>query len=69
MNSASSSTPLDLEAWLHTRPEDVLALRRARSEPAMSLQDYLNFLAGFEDPPPALLRARRGPRGDIPFEL
>jgi hypothetical protein len=69
MNSASSSTPIDLEAGLHTGAEDVLALRRAKSERAMSLQDYLSFLAGFEDPPPALLKGRRGPRGDTPFEL
>jgi len=69
MNSAGYSAPIDLEAGLRTRPEDVLALRRARREPAMTLQDYLNFLAQLEDPPVAVLRARRGPRGDIPFEL
>jgi hypothetical protein len=69
MSSAGSSTPLDLEAGLRTRPEDVLALRRARREPAMSLQDYLDFLARLDDPPAAVLRARPGPRGDTPFEL
>lgn len=69
MNSARSSTPIDLEAGLPIRPEDVLALRRAKRAPAMTLQDYLNFLAQLEDPPVGVLKARRGPRGDIPFEL
>ncbi len=69
MNSASSSTPLDLEAGLRTRPEDVRALRRARRGSPMSLDEYLAFLRQFEDPPAAVLRARRGPRGDMPFEL
>ncbi len=69
MNSARSSTPLDLEAGLRTRPEDVLALRRARRGRSLSLQEYLEFLRQFEDPPAGELRARRGPRGDRPFEL
>ena len=69
MTSAGSSTPLDLEAGLRTRPEDVLALRQARRGAPMSLQEYLEFLQKFEDPPAAVLRARRGPRGDTPFQL
>ena len=69
MNSARSSTPLDLEAGLRTGPEGVLALRRARRGTPMSLQEDLDFLQQFEDPPAAELRARRGPRGDRPFEL
>jgi hypothetical protein len=69
MTSEKSSTPLDFEAGLLTRPEDVLALRRARRGTAISLQEYLDFLRQFEDPPAAVLRARRGPRGDRPFEL
>jgi len=69
MNSARSSMPLDLEAGLRTRPEDVLALRRARGGKAMSLAEYLDFLRQFEDSPPDVLRARRGPRGERPFEL
>ncbi|HSB81539.1 MAG TPA: hypothetical protein VLM91_22400 [Candidatus Methylomirabilis sp.] len=69
MNFAGSSTPNDLEAGIRTHPEDVLALRRARHGPAMTLEDYLNFLAQLEEPPVAVLWARRGPRGDIPFEL
>ena len=69
MNSVRSSTPLDLEAGLLTRPEDVQALRQARRGTAISLQEYLDFLKQFEDSPAAVLRARRGPRGDRPFEL
>lgn len=69
MNSERSSTPLDLEAGLRTRPEDVLALRRARRGRPVSLDDYLAFLRQFEDPPADVLRGRRGPRGERPFEL
>ncbi len=69
MISARSSTPLDLEAGLRTRPEDVQALRRARRGRPMSLDEYLAFLRQFEDLPADVLRARRGPRGDRPFEL
>ena len=69
MNSVRSSIPLDLEAGLRTLSEDVLALRRARRGTAMSLQEYLDFLRQFVDPPAAALRARRGPRGDTPFQL
>ena len=69
MSSVRSSTPLDLEAGLRTRPEDVLALRRARRGRPLSLEEYLDFLRLFEDPPASVLRARRGPRGDKPFEL
>lgn len=69
MTSAKSSTALDLEAGLRTRPEDVLALRRARRGRPMSLDEYLTFLRQFEDPPATALRARRGPRGDTPFTL
>jgi hypothetical protein len=35
----------------------------------MSLDEYLAFLRQFEDLPADVLRARRGPRGDRPFEL
>jgi len=69
MSSAGSSTPIDLEAGLRTRPEDILALRLARRKGVMSLEDYLAFLKGLEDSPTTRLRARRGPRGDAPFEL
>jgi hypothetical protein len=69
MSFARSSTPIDLEAGVPTRAEDVLALRRARRKPAMTLEDYLDFLAQLEEPPVALLRARRDSRGDVPFTL
>ncbi len=69
MNSAKSSTLLDFEVGVRTCQEDVLALRRARRGTRMSLHEYLDFLRQFEDPPAAVLRARRGPRGDRPFEL
>lgn len=70
MRSAGSSTPLNLEADLHTTPEDIEALRRARREAAaVSLEDYLEFLKGVEHFPATTLRARRGPRGDTPFAL
>lgn len=69
MNSAKPTTPLDLEAGLLTRPEDVEALRQARRGRPMSLDEYLTFLRQFEDPPTTVLRARRGPRGERPFEL
>ena len=69
MNSAGSSIPIDLEAGLCTRPEDVTALRQARRGAAMSLNEYLDFLKGLESAAIATLRARRGLRGDAPFEL
>jgi hypothetical protein len=69
MKSVRSSTPLDLEAGLLTRPDDVQALRQASGGTAISLQEYLAFLRQFEDTPAAVLRARRGPRGERLFEL
>jgi len=69
MSSAESSAPIDLEAGLRTRPEDVAALRRAARPTVLSLDEYMEFLASVEDPPCEALKARRGPRGDRPFEL
>jgi len=46
-----------------------MALRQSRSGTAMSLEEYLDFLQGLENPSIAALRARRVPRGDSPFEL
>lgn len=69
MSFAERSAPIDLEAGLRTRPEDVAALRRAARPTALSLEEYLDFLARLEDPPIVALRARRGPQGDRPFEL
>ena len=69
MHSADPSTPLDLEVGLRMRPEDVLALRRARRGRPMGLQEYIEFLRLCEDQPASVLRARRGPRGETSFEL
>jgi len=69
MNSAGFSTPIDLEAGLRIGPEEVMALRQSRNGTAISLEEYLDFLQGLESPSIATLRARRGPRGDNPFEL
>lgn len=69
MSSARSSKLLDLEAGLRTRPEDVAALRRARRQRPLPLDEYLEFLARQPEPPPTALRARRGPRGERPFSL
>jgi hypothetical protein len=35
----------------------------------MSLEEYLDFLKGLESAAIATMRARRGLRGDTPFEL
>ena len=61
--------PLDLEAGLRTRPEDVAALRRARDRKPVSLEYYLEFLRSQTTSSPADLRARRGPRGNLPFSF
>jgi hypothetical protein len=69
MSFGRSSTPLDIEAGIRTRPDDVRALRKTRFGTALSLQEYLEFLRQFDDPPAAVLRARRGPQGDKAFAL
>ena len=69
MNSAGFSTPIDLEAGLRIGQEEVMALRQSRNGTVISLEEYLDFLQGLENPSIATLRARRGPRGDSPFEL
>jgi hypothetical protein len=69
MNSAGSSAPIDLEAGLRIGREEIIALRHSREGTAMSLEEYLDFLQALETPSIATLRARRGPRGDSPFEL
>jgi len=69
MNSAGFSTPIDLEAGLRIGREEVLALRQSRDGAPMSLEEYLDFLQALENPSIAILRARRGPRGDSSFEL
>lgn len=60
---------LDLSRDLPTSAADVIALRQARPNDRMSLEDYLDFLARFPAPTFEELRARRGPAGDKPFEL
>ena len=69
MNSAGFSTPIDLEAGLRIGQEEVMALRQSRNGTVISLEEYLDFLQGLENPSIATLRARRGPRGDSLFEL
>ncbi|MEW6488988.1 MAG: hypothetical protein AB1578_13870 [Thermodesulfobacteriota bacterium] len=60
---------MDLERDLPTTPEDVDALRRASTAAARQEVDYLAFLSTFGETSPERLRARRGPRGNEPFEL
>lgn len=69
MNSAGSSTPIDLEAGLRIGQEEVMALRQSRTGTAMSIEEYLDFLQALDTPSIAALRMRAGPRGDSPFEL
>jgi hypothetical protein len=69
MSSGESSTPLNPEADLPTRPEDVLALRHARQGPLLSLTEYLEFLAQLQSLPLAIRQRDRDSRADTPFEL
>ena len=69
MRSDERSEALDLERDLPTTPEDVLALRRAKSLGRLDLEGYLDFLAQLPEPAVVNPRSRRGPRGDRPFEL
>jgi len=66
--SDGPSRALDLDRDLPTTPEDVAALRRAKSFSVLSTDGYLAFLAQM----PACAAApavKPGPRGDRPFEL
>jgi len=58
---------LDLERDLPTTPEDVAALRRARSL-EVSPAEYEELLRACGDASPEELARRPGPRGE-PFEL
>ena len=69
MSCSRSSRILDLEAGLRTTPRDVRALAEAARQPALSLDEYLEFLRQFDAPSAAELRARAGPRGGEPFTL
>ncbi len=52
--------------WKPT-PEETAALRCPHA--AMSLEDYLHFLASFGHASPEALRARKGPQGSERFTL
>ena len=69
MSSADRSGMLDLKRDLPTTAEDVAALRRARAVHPLDLNAYLRFLASLPPYPAPDLRAKRGPRGDRPFNL
>ena len=60
--------PLDLDRDLPTTRDDVTALRRLRTQPRMTFDEYLQALAALDRPEPHLLRDRPGPRG-APFDL
>ena len=68
MRSDGSPEFLSLGEDLPTTPDDVAILAGLRRAGPTDLAVYLRFLAGFPAPPPAVLRARRGPSG-APFEL
>ncbi len=69
MKSSKSCELLDLDSDLPTTREDVVALRKARQSRPMDLAAYLEFLASLPPLPQSALRARKGPRGNNPFEL
>jgi hypothetical protein len=69
MTSSEPSETLNLERDLPTSPADVAALRRAMAAAALDLEGYLRFLAQLPVPTAAALRARRAPRGELPFEI
>lgn len=68
MRSNGSADRLDLERDLPTGEADVAALRRLAHRRPMTLEEYLRFLAALDPASPAILCARRGPRGE-PFRL
>jgi len=47
----------------------VAALRRARQLEPLSLEEYLDFLGQLGSAAPAIRRAARAARADLPFEL
>ena len=68
MSSSAGSEPLDLEHGLPVRPEDVLALRRARALSSLGWQEYVTFLA--TQPPPSIEELRARPlSGGEPFRI
>ena len=69
MRSNDRSEALDLVRGLPTSPEDVRALRRAKTAHTLTLDEYLNFLAQLPPPDPHPQRPKRGPRAERPFAL
>jgi len=67
MRSERRSDGFDLERDLPTTAEDVEALRRIRPR-AVTMEEYLRFLAALGDADPGSLRRRSGPTGE-PFRL
>lgn len=59
---------LDLDRDLPTTTEDIDVLRRLRTGPALSFEEYLRALAAIQPPTTEMLRQRQGPRG-APFDL
>jgi hypothetical protein len=68
MTSSGSGDVLRFDRDLPTTAEDVAILGRLRYGPALSLDLYLQCLAGLAAPSPADLRSRPGPAG-VPFDL
>ena len=64
MSSTDPSEPLDLERGSPTTERDVAALRALRY-PSLTDAQYVRFLAALGTPDPALLAAKRGPRGEV----
>lgn len=69
MRSSERSDPLDLERGIPTTPDDSEALRRAKGARPLAFEAYLRYLGQFPPPAVGVLRAKRGPRGDLPFSL
>lgn len=63
------SETLNLDRDLITTPEDVAAQRRLRRPRPVSFDGYLRFLSNFPSSISEELRRKRGPRGDVPFQL
>ncbi len=69
MRSSGSPELFDLERDLPTTAEDIAALRRLRNQPRLTLEEYFAFLRSLGPLPGGVLRARKGPSGDHPFDL
>ena len=69
MNSRNFSDLLDLGGDTPTTNEDILALRRAEAMTGMDLESYIKFLSVLRHPTRSELQLRKGPVGEVPFEL